>query len=174
MIGPPVVINSFLHHQAKIHQLDITISAVYYHKEQHHKMKYGTALFLLLVSVSSYGATPPMAVLNAFEEKFPAAANTKWAKENSKEWEAEFQLDGQSLSANFSKAGQWMETETNISASALPVQVLEHVHKAYPKAKIHGCARIESANSPVLYEVELKSGMLLKEKIFDESGKKVK
>ena len=51
----------------------------------------------------------PAAVKAAFAKKFPGAT-AEWGKENSKEYEAEFKLDGKSASANFLTDGSWLET----------------------------------------------------------------
>ena len=42
----------------------------------------------------------------------PAATDVKWGKESAKEYEAEFRLNGNNVSANFGSDGAWVETET--------------------------------------------------------------
>ena len=78
---------------------------------------------MFAISASGYAIDVPKAVADAFAKKFPAATNIKWGKENAKEYEAAFKLNGKSVSANFLTDGSWVETESEINTAELPAAV---------------------------------------------------
>lgn len=122
------------------------------------------SLFALTVCVSSLAAqTPPQAVLTAFRQKFTDLKKVHWGLEKNGEWEAEFDgADGKEISANFSAAGKWLETETEIAFSELPAPV----QTALQGKKVKETARIQRADGSVIYEAEVKR----KDLLFDASG----
>lgn len=65
----------------------------------------------------------PAKVKTAFAEKFTNAKKIRWDKENETEWEAEFKMNGQEYSANFTADGIWKETELEIKKSKTPTPV---------------------------------------------------
>ena len=88
----------------------------------------------------------PEAVKNAFAKMFPGATNVKWGKENAKEYEAEFKLNKQAVSANFGLDGSWVETETVIPVTDLPAAVTTAINTKYPGATtLHMAEKIEQA-----------------------------
>jgi Putative beta-lactamase-inhibitor-like, PepSY-like len=136
-------------------------------------------LFLVMLSMlgifgSIFANDVPKAVADAFAKKFPAATNIKWAKENAKEYEAEFKLNGKSISANFLTDGSWVETESAINASELPAPVTAVVKSQYPDAVILKIFKIETATGKITYETEFKTGNKKKELIFNAEGNVVK
>lgn len=98
----------------------------------------------------------PEAVKTSFAAKFPGASDIKWEKENSKELEANFKLNNTTVSANFSLDGSWVETETTIAASELPVAVSSAVSKKYPGAIFIRTEKIEKPGGKILYEANIK------------------
>ncbi len=78
---------------------------------------------VLAVSIIACAQTPPSSVLNNFNSKFPGATKVKWNQEEENEWEAEFKLNGNELSASFDNEGTWLETETDIKETDLPTVV---------------------------------------------------
>lgn len=98
----------------------------------------------------------PEAVKTAFNAKYPDATNVKWGKENAKEYEAEFKLNNNSVSANFGPDGSWVETESVIPAAALPPAVMATVKAKYPGAPITLAEKTEQPGNKVLYEVTVK------------------
>ena len=129
-----------------------------------------TVLSILFFSTLTFAGTPPAEVQKAFEQKFAKATNIKWAKENSKEWEAEFTLDGTKVSANFSNDGTWVETEKEISVSELPSKVSASIKQQNPNCEIVSAYKIESATKPTKYEADIKTGKTKKELILFEDG----
>ena len=82
---------------------------------------------MFTITISVFAIDVPKAIADAFAKKFPAATNIKWAKENAKEYEAGFKLNGKSISANFLTDGSWVETESEINAAELPALVTSAV-----------------------------------------------
>ncbi len=131
-------------------------------------------LGIALLSTCSFAGTPPAAVQKAFEQKFPKATKVSWGKENKKEWEAEFTLDGSKISANFALDGTWMETEREIKVSELPKAVANAISKAYPGWKITEADKTETAKNGLIYEADIKSGIHKKGLAYKEDGTPVK
>ena len=115
-----------------------------------------TVAITIGLSASCQGIKVPDAVKNAFTAKFPAATNVKWGKENAKEYEAEFKLNNNSVSANFGMDGSWVETESVIPESELPAAVKTAVSAKYPGAPITLAEKTEQPGNKILYEVTVK------------------
>ena len=108
------------------------------------------------LSANCQGLKVPEAVKNAFTAKYPNATNVKWGKENAKEYEAEFKLNNNSVSANFGMDGSWVETESVIPVSDLPAAVTSAIHTKYPGAVISLAEKTEQPGNKILYEVAIK------------------
>lgn len=137
--------------------------------------------FALSLSCAHAQVKVPKAVTDAFAAKFPEATNVKWEKEGGddeeeNEYEAEFKQGGTEVSANFSKIGAWLETETEISETALPTAVLAAFHAKYgASTSVKEAAKIVKSTGKVMYEIEFKNDSKKKqEAIFDEMGSIVK
>jgi hypothetical protein len=98
----------------------------------------------------------PAAVTNAFNAKFPGAAEVKWEKENSKELEANFKWNNATVSANFGLDGSWVETETTINVNDLPVAVTSAINTKYPGAIFRLTEKIEKPGDKIFYEAVIK------------------
>ncbi len=119
--------------------------------------------FLVLVAAIAIGLSSncqsikvPAAVKSAFNTKYPNATNVKWGKENTKEYEAEFKLNGTNVSANFGLDGSWVETETVIKIASLPAPVTAALKKKYPGAVITMAEKLEMPGGKLLYEATFK------------------
>ena len=117
-------------------------------------------IFIVLVaavaisqSVNCQPIKVPAAVKNAFNAKYPNATNVEWGKENAKEYEAEFKMNGNAVSANFGMNGSWVETESVIPVADLPAAVSAAVMKKYPGAVITLAEKTEMPDNKILYEV---------------------
>lgn len=120
-----------------------------------------TYIVVLMLAIAGLSADcqsikVPAAVKTAFSTKYPAATNVKWGKENSKEYEAEFKLNKNAVSANFGLDGTWVETESVIPASELPTAVKTVVNAKYPGASITLAEKTEQPGNKILYEVAFK------------------
>lgn len=108
------------------------------------------------LSANCQGLKVPEAVKNAFTAKYPDATNVKWGKENAKEYEAEFKLNNNSVSANFGMDGSWVETESVIPVTDLPAAVTNAINTKYPGASITLAEKTEQPGNKVLFEVSFK------------------
>ncbi len=114
----------------------------------------------------------PEAVQKSFQEKFAQASEVKWEEEEGT-YEAEFQLNGKEMSAEFSGDGTWMETETEVDQADLPaaiVDTLESAYGDYTVEKVESCETPEGKN----WEIELKKDDTEMELVMDENGKILK
>jgi hypothetical protein len=112
----------------------------------------------------------PEAILKAFNAKFPGATDVKWGKENSKEYEAEFKLNGTAVSANFGLDGSWKETETTIKTADLPTPVVNAIKTKYPAGVITLAEKVEKPDK-TYYETVVKSNGKKKEVEISADGK---
>ena len=114
------------------------------------------AVIAISLSAICQGIKVPIAVKNAFSTKYPNATNVTWGKENAKEYEAEFKMNGNAVSANFGMDGNWVETESVIPAADLPAAVNAAVMKKYPGAVITLAEKTEMPGNKILYEATFK------------------
>lgn len=82
--------------------------------------------------------------------------DVKWGKESAKEYEAEFKLNGNNVSANFGADGAWVETETVMKVTGLPAAVVDAIKKNYPGAVITTAEKLEEPGDKLLYETVIK------------------
>ena len=106
--------------------------------------------------VSSQGIKVPEIVKKAFAAKFPNTTNVKWGKENTNEYEAEFQNGNIAIAANFSADGSWVVTETTVTAADLPAVVNSAIVAKYPGSTIRLIEKVEMPEARVYYEVIIK------------------
>ena len=117
----------------------------------------GLLLGGLLVAFTPKPQNAPKKVTDAFSTMFPNAKHVTWDKENAKEWEAEFKLNGKDYSANFLEDGTWKETEHEIKNAELPSNLKMEIKKKYPDYKISESEISETAQG-AMYEVMLEKG----------------
>lgn len=113
----------------------------------------------------------PTAVLSGFKAKFPTATKTSWELENTNEYEADFKLNGEEVSATFDNTGKWTKTETEIKVSALPSAVKEALAKDFASYKIEEANKIESAKDGNCFEAEIEKGEETFDVLFTHEGK---
>lgn len=131
-------------------------------------------LAIVMINSCAFASTPPKAVSDAFMKKFPAATKVSWGKEGPKEWEAEFTLNGEKISANFGLDGSWVETELEIKAVNLPKAVAASIKMQHSDWKIAEADKTETAKHGTIYEVDLKKGLKTKSLAFKADGSEVK
>ncbi|MBK5272823.1 MAG: PepSY-like domain-containing protein [Bacteroidia bacterium] len=121
------------------------------------KNKFIVLIAVIAISLSSncQSMTVPTVVKNAFETKYPDATNVKWGKESAKEYEAEFILNNNPVSANFDLDGSWVETESVIPVLALPVAVSVAISNKYSGTQITMAEKTEQPGNKILYEVTI-------------------
>jgi hypothetical protein len=128
------------------------------------------AAFFNLNACGQTNKDVPENVKNAFTQKFPKATKVKWSKENDKEWEAEFKMDGKEYSANFDNNGVWIETESEINSKDIPSVVKSTLDKEFAGYKVSESEVSETADGKA-YEFELKKDGKKAEVSIDVSGK---
>ena len=115
-----------------------------------------TSIFVTLTAgLVAQKTNVPAKVTTAFNAKFPGAKDVKWGKESKTEYEAEFKLNGNGISANFKADGSWTETESVIKVSELPVAVVTAINKKYPGAVISKAEKVEMPGKTA-YETSFK------------------
>jgi len=126
-----------------------------------------------VLSLGACGQTAkdvPAGVASSLSQKFPKASNVKWARENDKEWEAEFKNDGKEYSANFDNSGTWMETEYEISIKEIPAAVKTTLDKEFAGFKIK-VSEISETKDAKVYEFVLEKGETSMEAAIAPDGK---
>ena len=137
-------------------------------------------LMVLMVLVSTMAFTAcgqkekvPAKVKTAFTQKFPDAKKIRWDRENAKEWEAEFKLNGKFRSANFDNEGNWKETEYKIKTAEIPAAVQQTLTKEFSGYEVEKTEVSETANGK-FYEVKLEKDDTEMEIVFSTDGKVLK
>jgi len=96
----------------------------------------------------------PEKIKSAFNQKFPNAEEVDWDMEKNNEWEAEFEVDENDMSATFDQNGQWLETETEIEENELPESVTLRLKNNFKGYEIEKAEYLESPEYKG-YELEL-------------------
>jgi len=112
----------------------------------------------------------PEVVKAAFEKKYPNEYKPEWNTDRNGNFEAEFKEDGERYRADFTPAGQWIETENSIKEKELPQAIREVVEKQYGDYKIVELERVDSAKKGVFYDVEIKKDGEKMDVEFNERG----
>lgn len=128
----------------------------------------------LLMAAQACSVNVPKDVKDAFAKKFPAAKWEKWSKENDKTLEAEFVLNGKTVSALFSLDGTWMETEEEIAVDMLPQEVKATLGAKFAKMTVKECEKVTKSDSSLTYELEIKTAEGVKEVVFNPQGEILK
>jgi hypothetical protein len=129
---------------------------------------------ILALPMTLLAQKTPKAVEAAFKQRFPNVTKVSFDHEKNGEYEANFKINGMKSSANFTATGEWRETETEIKVAELPAVVSQGIIAKFPKAKIVGAAKIETAQNGIRYEAYLKTGLKKIEVFFDATGNFVK
>lgn len=126
---------------------------------------------LFFLSVGAFAQkTPPASVQNAFSEKFPEAKSVKWEMESANEWEVDFKMNRNKMSASFDNKGDWQQTETSIKMNELPGAVVDAISAQFDSYEADEPEKIEMADGEVSYELELEKGKEEWEVVFSSEG----
>lgn len=132
------------------------------------------ALIGIFIFINAYAQNIPAPVKEAFNKKFPGAANVKWVKETKNKYEASFKLNKITHSAAFSDKGEWLESETVVPFNNLPAKVQEAFKKNQKGHRVRRAAIIESMTGAKKYEVEYRRRKKTAEVFYDDQGNKIK
>lgn len=114
------------------------------------------ALFSTIFFSACSQKNPPENVSKVFSQKFADAKSVKWDSEEANEWEAEFKINGQEMSACFDNAGKWLETEGEVSTKDLPSAVTNTLKNEFPGFKAGEASTIENPEMKG-FEIALKN-----------------
>jgi hypothetical protein len=138
----------------------------------------GCLCFLISCTGNIKESKLPSTVSETFRQKFPAASHISWSRENDSTYEAEFSNEGKASSALIDLEGDWIETETAVGSSELPLVVIQTVASGFQKFRIKGAEFIETPDEGKFYELIIKnkqeafeirlseSGVILKKEIY--------
>lgn len=108
--------------------------------------------FTLACSEVEEDETIPESVAQAFEKMYPDAQEVEWEKEEDI-WEAEFMENAHEVSAEFTAAGGWIESETTLQRNEVPAPVVQAVLAKYPNAEFLEFEEVRGVEF-MAYEVE--------------------
>jgi len=116
----------------------------------------------------------PASVKEALTKAYPTARGVRWAKGDDAGYEAEFKADKRKYEVEISAAGEIIEAEEEIRASALPAAVRAAIEAQFAGYRIEEAAKVTSKDV-IAYEVELEKGKGKNEEevetSFDANGK---
>ena len=98
----------------------------------------------LILGLFACSQAPPKTVSDSFAKKFSKAEKVKWEQEEENEWEAEFIINGQEMTACFDNAGKWLETEGEVEVKDLPAEVIKAIQLEFNGFEIEGAESIEN------------------------------
>jgi hypothetical protein len=97
----------------------------------------------------------PVPVKQAFVKQFPAAAAVKYA-ENGNNYEISFLIKDKSCIATYNSSGKLIESQTEITSSALPKEVHNAATKSFPGYEMVTIVKREAFDKGICYEMDLK------------------
>jgi hypothetical protein len=124
---------------------------------------------IFFISLNVFALQAPKPVLDAFQQKFDGATNVKW-KEGETEFEASFDLLGKRMTATFNPQGQWLATETEIGARALPALAKVVLQTRFIGWNIATAHKVEKADRTNLYQADLTRNGTVKEVFINRNG----
>ena len=124
-------------------------------------------LVLFLIGCCGNESQPPIEVQQSFSNRFSGVTEVEWEVEEDGVWEAEFELDGMEITAEFSAEGEWLETETEISA--IPDTIKNWIENEYPGWNIEKAELVELPDTSY-YEVDIEDRTDEAELLFNRDG----
>ncbi len=116
----------------------------------------------------------PVVVLKSFQAKFPTAKNVVWSMEKELEYEAEFYMNRQKMSANFMVNGEWKETEWSLSEKKLPLEIKKTLKNQFHKYNLEKAEVSDTPEKGKVYEVTLEKDESMIEVVLKGNGKVIK
>ena len=98
----------------------------------------------------------PKAVIKKLQILYPSQKEVNWSKVKS-EFTAEFKINGHSSSVTFDNIGNWIETESETSATDLPEAVINVISKKYSGYTTDYVTKTVSPKT-AFYEITFKKG----------------
>ena len=136
-------------------------------------------LFILFLSVVVFANAQlrkiPADVTDEFAARYPHATRVEW-KDKLQYFEATFELNNVTITANFSSKGYWEGSERIINFDDLPDEVRDGFSKSkYVDWKKNVMVETQELGKPLQYRISVqKSGIQKKNLYFDANGKLLK
>lgn len=89
-----------------------------------------------------------------FKAKYPDAKKVSWDKDSNGNYEAQFEQNDEKYRADFTPAGDWIETENSIKFKHLPEAVQEAVKREYDEDDIEEIEQVNHYQKGIFYDVE--------------------
>lgn len=116
----------------------------------------------------------PVALQQAFSEKYPAATRIEWKIKGSY-YEAEFIQNNAQSSAWFTPEGEWHMTETDLHYDALPAEVkTDFENSKYAQWRVDDVDQLERKGSEVIYILDIESGKQEMDLYYSKDGVLIK
>ncbi len=125
---------------------------------------------VLAISLVACAQNPPKSVADNFNMKFQNATKVKWDQEEANEWEAEFKMNGDAMSASYDNAGKWLETEKELNKNQLPAAVQSAFKSQFAGFKLGEASAIEKPDFKG-YELGIEKGEEALEILVTADGK---
>lgn len=97
----------------------------------------------------------PIAVVENFQRKYPAAKDVTWNIDRNGSHEAQFKVKDQKARADFNPDGSWIETEESINWKELPEVVQKAIEREFDKDDIVELEHTINAVKGEFYDVEI-------------------
>jgi len=137
-------------------------------------MKSRLTLLFIVIAATAQAQTNkiPAVVTESFKARYPHAEKVAW-KDEITSFEAQFTLNGFTVTADFSSEGEWQNSEKKIQFTDLPGEVHNGFKKSkYADWKITSVVEIDKNGESLQYKVEVKkSGVQKKYLFFNTNGK---
>jgi hypothetical protein len=116
----------------------------------------------------------PAKVTDAFATLYPHASHVEW-KEKLEHFQAKFQLNGCTITADFSSKGEWEGSERELSFEQLPDEVQSGFLKSkYAERRRTDACEIQQLGKPLQYRISVEKSSIQKKLYFDVNGKLLK
>ena len=129
-------------------------------------------LLLGLFTIQAYGAAvAPSHIQEAFKKKYPGIIDPKWESESNDSWEANFEISDVKYRVDFTKDGDWIETEHDVIFEELPNEVRAAIVIKFKVEDIRDIEAVENPTHGEFYVVEFQQGSGKKDVLFNLEGK---
>lgn len=98
----------------------------------------------------------PEVVQQAFKAKYGSLGNVEWNVDAHGYFEAQFKDKGEKYRADFTKDGQWVETENDIKYKELPKAIRKVIESKYSDRKVTEVEHVTHHSKGEFFDVEFK------------------
>jgi len=139
------------------------------------KISCAAIFFFIILFADAQIRKIPAQVTDAFAIRYPHASGVEW-KDKLQYFEATFQLNGATITADFSSKGEWESSERILSFEQLPSDVKDGISKSkYADWEKRSVTEIQELGKPLQYKINVyKSGFQKKNLFFNADGKLLK